>query len=456
MDSAANHPDPAFPRFHARPARGWINGPAGLSYAGGRYHVFFQYNPESARQDNICWGHLSSPDLLGWHEEPVALKPQPGGPDRLGCWTGVVTDDDGVPTAAYSAAHPGAGPGASGASRVVLARGTRDLATWTQDGHIAAEVPPDPQVTAARDPFIFSFQGRRYALQGAGLATGRAAVLLYGADDLRHWKYLGIWFSSDHPLASRHLPANLWECPQLARVPDSSGAESWLLIVSPGLVGTRLGHRDGVGYLLGSLVPGIAGLPVFAPETGGRVDLGSDFYAPQILSLPERTLLWGYSPESAGDEDLPGRAAEQTDDAGWAGILTFPRQLSVHGGALAVEPAAELTAYRGTQRYAAAAGTLTLPRYAEAHVRGGEGRIRLVLSSARHQGTVFTDEVAGGDELRIFVDASIVEAYRHGSAAATVRAYPDPDEVWQLELPHGASADIWELRTPPGTAASHR
>src|SRR5512141_1799602 len=157
MDTAAHHPDPAFPRFHPRPAQGWINDPNGLSYADGRYHVFFQYNPDSARHRSICWGHLSSPDLVRWDEEPVALRPQPGGPDALGCWSGVVTDDGGVPTAAYSGVDT-----LGGHSRVVLARADKSLRTWSQDGHVAAEVPPDPQVTAVRDPFLFRFQGRRF------------------------------------------------------------------------------------------------------------------------------------------------------------------------------------------------------------------------------------------------------------------------------------------------------
>ena len=446
MDTVANHPDPAFPRFHPRPAKGWINDPNGLSYVDGRYHVFFQYNPDSARHSGIRWGHVSSPDLVRWDDEQVALRPQPGGPDALGCWTGVVTDDGGVPTAAYSGIDS-----PDGTSQVVLARGSSDLTVWTQDGHVAAGMPPDPQVTAVRDPFIFRFQGRRYALQGAGLASGRAAVLLYAVDDLQTWKYEGIWFSSDHPLAARHLPAEIWECPQLVRVPDSSGAETWLLMASLWLSGDLHEHADGVGYLLGSVVPGISGLPVFAPEAGGKADLGRDFYAPQILPLPQRTLLWGWSPEatdSGAGGGQRGRSQKQTDDAGWAGILTFPRQLSVHGGALAVEPAAELQACRGTRLHAGAAGTLTLPRYAEAHVTGGEGRIRLILRSARGQRTVFTAEAAGGDEFRIFVDASIVEAYHHGSVPTTVRAYPDPDEAWRLELPHGASADVWELGQP--------
>ncbi|HSN37228.1 MAG TPA: GH32 C-terminal domain-containing protein, partial [Arthrobacter sp.] len=133
---------------------------------------------------------------------------------------------------------------------------------------------------------------------------------------------------------------------------------------------------------------------------------------------------------------------------GWAGILTFPRQLSVHGGVLAVEPAPELRAYRGERLHHGAAGTFSVPPESEVRVVGGEGTLRLVLVSARQRRTVFADTVAGGDELRIFVDASIVEVYRHGSVPTTLRAYPGPGEEWQLELPHGAAADVWELRQP--------
>jgi len=441
---AARHPDPAFPRFHPRPARGWINDPNGLCYFGGRYHVFFQYNPDSARHDRICWGHLSSPDLLRWEEHPVALRPQPGGPDSLGCWTGVVTDDGGVPTAAYSGVST-----AGGHAQVVLARGSRGLTEWRQDGQIAAPVPADRHITAVRDPFIFTFHGRRYALQGAGLASGHAAVLLYRADELRDWRYEGIWFSTENALAARHLPAEIWECPQLVRVPDSSGAETWLLMASLWRASDYHHHPNGVGYLLGSLADdAVTGLPVFTPAKGGKADVGPDFYAPQILSLPDRTLLWGWSNEVSGLDGRAGRGQEQTDAAGWAGLLTFPRQLAVHGGVLAVEPAPELRGYRGARLAKGAAGTLSLPAQAEAVVSGGEGRIRLVLASAAQVRPVFADTVAGGDELRIFVDGSIVEVYRHGSVPATVRAYPASGEEWRLELPHGAAADVWELRLP--------
>jgi beta-fructofuranosidase len=332
---------------------------------------------------------------------------------------------------------------------VVLARGSDGLRDWRQEGQVAAPVPADPRVTAVRDPFLFHFQGRRFAVQGAGLASGHAAVLLYRADELRDWRYEGIWFSSENALAARYLPADSWESPQLVRVPDSSGAETWLLMASLRHAPDPQPHPGGVGYLLGSLVTDTAtGLPLFTPAHGGKADLGPDFYAPQILSLPDRALLWGWADEVPGPDGRAGRGPAEADAAGWAGVLTFPRQLAVHGDALAVEPAPELRGYRGGRRTRGAAGTLHLPARAEAAVTGGEGRIRLVLAAAAQSRAIFADTVAGGDELRIFVDGSIVEVYRHGSVPATVRAYPVPGEEWRLELPHGAAADVWDLEQP--------
>ena len=62
--------------------------------------------------------------------------------------------------------------------------------------------------------------------------------------------------------------------------------------------------------------------------------------------------------------------------------------------------------------------------------------------------TVFSGTIEPGEELRVFVDASLVEVYRAGSVATTLRAYPAPGEEWQLRLPAGATAEVWELEPP--------
>ncbi|MHA7299666.1 glycoside hydrolase family 32 protein [Pseudarthrobacter sp. MDT1-22] len=489
---AAAHPDPAFPHFHPRPAQGWINDPNGISHLNGRYHVFFQYNPASARHHKIAWGHISSADLVRWEEHPVALRPQDGGPDEYGCWTGVVTDDGGVPTAAYSGVR-----GDGGHSQVVISRGSADLVSWTQDGHVAASMPADPMVTAVRDPFIFRFNGKRYAMQGAGLASGHAALLLYTVEDLADWKYQGIWLTSENPVAAARTPAEIWECPQLVRVPSVSSAESlesgsgsdassddaWVMMFSLWLSGDDHEHANGVGHLIGSLAEDPAtGLPVFSPETGGKSDLGRDFYAPQIVQLQDgagagapgdpvsssalaalaepKGLLWGWANEGPGRDGRRGRSQAEIDAAGWAGVLTHPRLLSVVDGSLAVAPAPEVDAYRGAQLAAQAAGSVELPAYAEAVVTahsGGPGalaaddvvELSLVADGSTEAGqVVFSGPLAAGEELRVFVDASLVEVYRSGSVATTLRAYPAPGERWVLRLPEAAAADVWQLAQP--------
>jgi beta-fructofuranosidase len=477
LAAAATHPDPAFPRFHPRPAQGWINDPNGISYIDGRYHVFFQFNPESPRHHRIQWGHVSSPDLVHWDEHPVALGPQDGGPDEFGCWTGVVTDDGGVPTAAYSGVR-----GDGGHSQVVISRGSADLVTWEQDGHIAASMPDDGLVTAVRDPFIFHVNGKRYAMQGAGLANGHAALLLYTVDDMSDWKYQGIWLTTENPVAATHTPAEIWECPQLVQVPSdeaSDGDDTWVMMFSLWLSSDDHEHANGVGHLIGSLAEDPAtGLPVFVPRSGGRSDLGRDFYAPQIVQLGSgplsgsgseagpRALLWGWANEGPGRDGRRGRSQDEIDAAGWAGVLTHPRFLSVEGGELVVAPAPEIEAYRGTLAAGGASGTVSLPPFAEAVVTagtvGGAGEVRLVLVSGRatdsgaEQQVVFAGSLSEGEELRIFVDASLVEVYRTGSVATTLRAYPGLDEEWLLELPEGAMADVWELKLPEEAAGRRR
>ena len=474
LSAAATHPDPAFPRFHPRPAQGWINDPNGISYINGRYHVFFQYNPSSARHSHINWGHVSSPDLVHWEEHPVALSPQAGGPDSAGCWTGVVTFDDGVPTACYSGIKDHGGH-----SQVVIARGSSDLVDWKQDGHVAASMPEDPLVTAVRDPFIFHFNGARYAMQGAGLSDGRAALLLYTVESLDDWKYQGIWFTSDDPVAAAHTPAEIWECPQLVQVPSSSGGSSWVMMFSLWLTGDDHEHANGVGHLIGSLsADPVSGLPVFTPSSGGKSDLGRDFYAPQMVQLSygsaaelaatsasadvaaaePAALLWGWANEGPGRDGRRGRTQEEIDDAGWSGVLTHPRVVSVVDGALTVTPVPEVGAYRGASVATGTAGSVELPGFAEVLVRGaaasgvgsgsGSGSVELVLGSGADAQVVYSGSLAPGEELRIFIDASLVEVYRSGSVATTLRAYPAPGEAWRLTLPNGATADAWELTLP--------
>jgi beta-fructofuranosidase len=93
-----------------------------------------------------------------------------------------------------------------------------------------------------------------------------------------------------------------------------------------------------------------------------------------------------------------------------------------------------------------------MPPFAEAVVTGGasvgDTAVELLLVGDGNSQTVFRGTLEPGEELRIFVDASLVEVYRAGSVATTLRAYPAAGERWQLGLPAGATAEVWELAQP--------
>ena len=90
------------PRYHFLPPANWLNDPNGLIQWRGRYHTFYQYNPNGPFHGTIHWGHAISDDSVHWEHLPIALAPTPGGPDADGCWSGCAVDHDGVPTLIYT------------------------------------------------------------------------------------------------------------------------------------------------------------------------------------------------------------------------------------------------------------------------------------------------------------------------------------------------------------------
>ncbi|KAL2606522.1 hypothetical protein GLYMA_09G231500v4 [Glycine max] len=76
--------------FHFQPQRNWMNDPNGPLFYMGWYHIFYQYNPDSAVWGNITWGHAVSRDLIHWLYLPIALVPDKWF-DISGVWSGSAT-----------------------------------------------------------------------------------------------------------------------------------------------------------------------------------------------------------------------------------------------------------------------------------------------------------------------------------------------------------------------------
>ncbi len=219
--------DPLRPQYHLQPARGWMNDPCGPIYWKGRYHMFFQYNPHAAVWGDMHWAHASSPDMIHWHREPIALAPTPGGPDQDGCFTGTAVVADGKPTFLYTGVQkvpPEQATLRDGNSNL---RETQCLAVAEDDAllhwrklpqPVIAAPPAGMEVTGFRDPSPWRDQQDRqwYMVVASGEKGIGGNVLLYKSADLRHWQYLhplaqGKW--SGKPGPNPVDTGEMWECP---------------------------------------------------------------------------------------------------------------------------------------------------------------------------------------------------------------------------------------------------
>jgi beta-fructofuranosidase len=221
--------------------------------------------------------------------------------------------------------------------------------------------------------------------------------------------------SSDDPIAAEAAPANIWECPNLVQLDGQ-----WVLLVSLCHLSASGGRPTVVRYLLGDLVAHDQGL-TFKATSGGVLDHGPAFFAPQVLAGPDRTLLWGWAPEL-------GRTAQQIAQAGWAGVLTFPRELYVRDGGLRSRPASELVGLR-RGRLVWQPGA---PVQAHAFELVADGPIELRLLEDGSDTLVSAAEGTPADPARILVDGSIVETFERG-ATHTTRAYPTAATRWVVD-----------------------
>ncbi|MFJ3441023.1 glycoside hydrolase family 32 protein [Streptomyces sp. NPDC086081] len=456
MSLAAPPQDPHAPRFRVRPPAHWMNDPNGPFRWRGRYHLFYQHNPDAPVHANVHWGHASSADLAHWEHHPIALTPTPGGPDEAGCWSGCTVDDGGVPTAVYT----GVDRHHTGLGTICLARAADPddplLTAWVPSAAPVVAGPPEGlDVVMFRDPFVFRHAGRRRALVGAGHADGTPSVLLYDCDDLTDWRFAGVLLDGRDPVARAAFGdrATGWECPQLY----ATGDGRWVLVLS-----LWDGHPWTTGYLTGRLDAG----PRFVAHTGGRLDHGRDFYAPAVLQEPGRALLWGWSWE-----------ARERGDADWAGVLTAPRVVDVHpDGALRVTPAPELDRLRAAGPFVTAPGRAALPAAYDLTVTArGATTVSLLRSASGAELTVRLDPGTGtvtldragwprpgtgapvvarvppGGELtvRVLVDGSLYELFAGDRATITERVYQRADDIRELDVTGpGVAVSGWELVPP--------
>lgn len=326
--------DPRRPQYHFLPKANWMNDPNGPIYWHGKYHMFCQYNPNGAFWGDMHWAHAVSPDMVHWKHLPIALSPIPGGSDAGGCFTGTALVNQGRVEMLYTGVRPAPedqatiknGTNSLLETQCLAISNDPQLKTWTKFPQPVIAAPPAGfEVNGFRDPSPWKQGEWWYAVLGSGLANKGGAVLLYRSKDLRNWEFM-------HVLAKRDLngapglnpidPWEVWECPDFFPLGDRH-----VLIYST--LGKSYWHCGRLDLKTMS----------FCPEQSGMLDYGA-FYAPKTqLDKSGNRILWGWIQEA--------RPLAEYKAAGWAGMMSLPRVLTVApDGRIRVEVAAEVNALR--------------------------------------------------------------------------------------------------------------
>ncbi len=322
--------DPLRPHYHFLAPHHWMNDPNGVIQWEGKYHLFYQHNPDEAAWGQIHWGHAISDDLVHWQDLPIALAPTPGGPDQNGCWSGCAVDDGGTPTLVYTGvsytvpleSYRG---GPDSQQTVCLATSEDGLVSWQKnpDNPVIA-VPPEGTVPEGyRDPYLWREGDTWYAVIGSGIDGQGAAAMLARSSDLLHWEHLDPLFVGS---AVQH--GTMLECPSFFHIGDKH--------VLVGGINGRAYYFVG-GYSDHS----------FTPENEGILDYGS-YYSPYVMVDEQgRQIVFGWSWE--GGWSWPDRQNDKLKSQGWAGVGPLPRALSLAAeNTLICQPVPELSALRGT------------------------------------------------------------------------------------------------------------
>jgi len=466
--------DPRRPQFHLLPPANWMNDPNGPIYYKGRYHMFFQYNPNGAFWGSMHWAHATSPDMIHWQHEPIALAPTPGGYDQDGVFSGSAILDGERPTIIYTGVLPPSTP-----SEITLDDGHHkwrevqclatsadsNLGSWKKLSEPIIPRPPQHlAITGFRDPGVWR-EGKEWLLTlGSGIRGKGGAILLYESHDLVRWTFR-------HPLLEGHSveksgsnpvdSGEMWECPDFFPL----GNRHVLLISTMGKVFWKSGNYHDRR---------------FTPEKEGVVDFGAYYAAKTMVDEHGNRILWGWIPETRPEAEY--RAA------GWAGVMALPRALSLAAdGGLWMSPAPVVESLRdhhgqisvqdARDPQKALAGLRIHDLAGEIVVRFREQR-SFLLQLRSEKGEPFADiaydPYKKGAELRvnnttgafeasepitiqILLDASVLEVFVNDRTVITARVYSVPSAPLLLEV-SGANSierlDAWQMKPISGDRLS--
>ena len=436
------------PQFHGIPSGSWTNETHGLIYSGGRYHVFFQKNPNGPYMSRLHWGHISSENLYDWTEEPIAIYPGESY-DIKGCWSGCVYEDGGDTYILYTAVD-------NAKARIAQAKAKdTGLVEWEKLG-VIIDGRPSGLSDDFRDPYFFIANGKKYIIVGTS-KNNIGACTLHRYENGKWTNDGSIFFQGGN--ANQH--GTFWEMPNVTDM----GNGKFLFTCTP--------LNTGVGVRTLCWVGTIDTDGKFTPdgemqylEMGGISRDGYGLLSPSIYQKDGKTVLLGIVPDKL--------ASEENYKMGWAHNYSLPREISIAAdGSLVQKPYSGLDGMREAEgmsgRQLELRGEFTVPNgtCGFRFLKAGDKQATLSYDPATGILTldyttldrVSTDngvwsaalpqKVAVGEKLtlHIYLDGSIADIFVNDTWAFSTRIFPTDSEATAAEAFGDTNADIkgWVL-----------
>ena len=444
--------------YHVQPVTGLLNDPNGFILHKSVWHLFYQWCPWGAVHGIKYWYHVVSKDLIQWKNAGICIRPDTD-MDNYGAYSGSAISAKDAICLFYTGNHR---------DPDFVRKPKTCLVKLYDDGRTAKLPWPlfdeNPAYTEnQRDPKIIYVEEKKsyYMLLGAQNAAMRGCVLVYESANL-----VDGWFFA----GSLHVPGfedfgDMWECPSIERI---CGRD--VLMFCPQHIylprrGKAVNHS---GYILGEMDWDRL---VFTPSGSFHVlDFGFDFYAAECAAnfkSADHTYLTAWM--GLPDGSYP------TDEEGWQGCLTLPRELSVRDRRLIQKPLPGLADLRNKE---VRPSEMILPESCEMMVMcsGGDLELRLftrkdlsggLVISYQEEFHMITVDRSGMNlrinpeqgeirqhlidneltQLRVFIDRSSVEIFvNEGDAVFTARVFPTEEEG-NFYLSPNANARIWTLKS---------
>lgn len=255
------------PGYHFTPAAHWMNDPNGMVYYQGTYHLFFQYYPNAMVWGPMHWGHATSPDMVTWKEQPIALYPDSLGYIFSGSAVIDANNTAGFGTNAMVAIFTHHDPieekkGTKKHENQSLAYSLDAGQTWKK--YAGNPVLKNPGIQDFRDPKVnWNETVKKWLMT---LAT-KDRITFYSSPNLKDW----VRESEFGEKLGAH--GGVWECPDLFPL-TLNGKTYWVLIVNINPGGPNGGSAT--QYFVGSFDG-----HTFTPLNGKTkwADYGPDEYA---------------------------------------------------------------------------------------------------------------------------------------------------------------------------------